>query len=83
VKPTETVSPDRGDEEVPAVDDTEFAAPSHEEARTDVRGFFLGAVRMMLEMLLEEEIRGLVGAGRWLQVADTRTRATSATFVGC
>ncbi|AGC42883.1 hypothetical protein MYSTI_01548 [Myxococcus stipitatus DSM 14675] len=30
--------------------------------RTEVRALFLGAIRMALEMLLEEEVRSLVGA---------------------
>ncbi|QSQ18596.1 hypothetical protein JY572_18555 [Myxococcus landrumensis] len=63
------------------MDDTDFAAPSHEEVRTDVRALFLGAIRMTLEMLLEEEIRGLVGAGnRW---RGARTNATAATCEVC
>lgn len=64
------------------MDDTEFAAPSHEEVRTDVRGLFLGAIRMTLEMLLEEEIRGLVGAGRWQQVAGRKDQRNGSYLRG-
>ncbi|QDE81667.1 hypothetical protein BHS07_08895 [Myxococcus xanthus] len=64
------------------MDDTEFAAPSHEEVRTDVRALFLGAIRMTLEMLLEEEIRGLVGAGRWQQVAGRKDQRNGSYLRG-
>ncbi|NTX36205.1 transposase [Myxococcus sp. CA033] len=64
------------------MDDTDFAAPSHEEVRTDVRALFLGAIRMTLEMLLEEEIRGLVGAGRWQQVAGRKDQRNGSYLRG-
>jgi transposase-like protein len=66
VKPTPSWSSLGGEaEEYPDVDVTDFEPPSHEEVRTDVRGLFLGAIRVTLEMLLEEEVQELVGAGRW------------------
>lgn len=66
MKPTPSWSSLGGEaEEFPNVDVTEFEPPSHEEVRTDVRALFLAAIRTTLEMLLEEEVRELVGAGRW------------------
>ena len=66
MKPTPSWSSLAGEaEEFPAVNDIDFEAPSHEEVRTDVRALFLGAIRTTLEMLLEEEVRELVGAGRY------------------
>jgi transposase-like protein len=56
------------------VDTTEFEAPSHDEVRTDVRELFLGAIRMTLEMLLEEEVRELVGVGRWQKALARKDR---------
>ena len=56
------------------MDVTEFEPPSHEEVRTDVRALFRGAIRMTLEMLLEEEIREMVGAGRWQKVVGRKDR---------
>lgn len=62
------------------MDDTDFVAPSHEEVRADVRALFLGAIRMVLETLLEEEVRELVGAGRW-QKALGRKDSRNGTYL--
>jgi putative transposase len=43
----------------------EFEVPTQEEFHCDLRALCLGAIRLTLEMLLDEEIRTLVGAGRW------------------
>ena len=66
MKPTPSWSPfGEGAEEFLTVEDIDFVPPLHEEVRTDVKALFLGAIRMTLEMLLEEEIREMVGVGRW------------------
>src|SRR5690606_12967076 len=56
--------------------------PSHEEVRTDVRALFLGAIRVTLEMLLEEEVRELVGAERWQQAGARRDRRNGSYLRG-
>ncbi len=53
---------------------TNFDPPSHEDVRTDLRALFLGAIRMTLEMMLEEEVRELVGAGRWQKAIERKDR---------
>jgi hypothetical protein len=42
----------------------EFELPTQEQFRGDLRALCLGAIRLTLEMLLDEEVRTLVGAGR-------------------
>ncbi len=61
---------------------TDFEAPSHEEVRTDVRALFLGAIRTTLEMLLEEEVRELVGAGRWAKALSRKDRRNGSYLRG-
>lgn len=56
------------------MDDTSIDLPTHEDVRTDIRSLFLGAIRMTLEMLLEEELRELVGVGRWQKALGRRDR---------
>jgi putative transposase len=56
------------------VEVTNFDPPSHEDVRTDLRALFLGAIRMTLEMMLEEEVRELVGAGRWQKAIERKDR---------
>ena len=60
----------------------EFAPPSHEDVRTDVRAMFLGAIRMTLEMLLEEEVREMVGVGRWQKLAGRKDRRNGSYLRG-
>jgi putative transposase len=43
----------------------ELEVPTQENIRTDLRSVFQGTIRVVLEMILEEEIREMVGAGRW------------------
>jgi putative transposase len=64
------------------VDVTEFEPPSHEEVRTDVRALFLGAIRVTLEMLLEEEVRELVGTGRWQKALGRKDRRNGSYLRG-
>jgi len=39
--------------------------PTQENVWTDLRSVFQGAIRVVLEVILEEELREMVGAGRW------------------
>jgi len=39
--------------------------PSKGEVQSDLKAIFLGAIRVTLELILEEEIRRLVGAYKW------------------
>jgi putative transposase len=64
------------------VDVTDFEPPSHEEVRTDVRSLFLGAIRVTLEMLLEEEVRELVGVGRWQKALARKDRRNGSYLRG-
>ncbi len=43
----------------------ELELPTQENFRTDLRSVFQGAIRVVLELILEEELREMVGAGRW------------------
>jgi hypothetical protein len=43
----------------------ELELPTQENIRTDLRSVFQGAIRVALELILEEEIRSMVGAKRW------------------
>lgn len=56
--------------------------PSHEDVRTDVRSLFLGAIRVTLEMLLEEEVRELVGVGRWQKALARKDRRNGSYLRG-
>lgn len=53
-------------------DVTEFEAPTQEDVRTDLRSVFMGAIRMTLETLLEEEIRQMVGGSRWARIGNRK-----------
>lgn len=56
--------------------------PTHEDVRTDVRSLFLGAIRVTLEMLLEEEVRELVGVGRWQKALARKDRRNGSYLRG-
>jgi len=51
---------------------TDIELPSQEDVRVDLRSVFLGAIRVTLESLLEEEIRAVVGAYRWQRLNGRR-----------
>jgi putative transposase len=51
---------------------TEIELPSQEDVRADLRSVFLGAIRVTLESLLEEEIRAVVGAYRWQRLSGRK-----------
>ena len=57
-----------GAEEFPVIDVSGIEVPSQDDVQFDLRSLFLGAIRASLETLLEEEIRGLVGASRWARM---------------
>ena len=61
-----------GAEEFPVDDVTEFEPLSQEDVRGDLRQVFLGAIRMTLETLLEEEVRGMVGVSRWSRLGGRK-----------
>jgi len=50
----------------------EFELPTQEDFRGDLRALCLGAIRLTLEMLLDEEVRTLVGAGRWQRLVGRK-----------
>jgi transposase-like protein len=50
----------------------DFELPTQEDFRCDLRALCLGAIRLTLETLLNEEIRNLVGAGRWQRMASRK-----------
>jgi transposase-like protein len=50
----------------------EVGVPTQDAIRTDLRALFRGAIRLTLESLLEEEIRELVGAGRWQRLGERK-----------
>lgn len=43
----------------------QFVTPAQEEIRHDISSLFRGAIRLMLECLLEQEVREMVGARRY------------------
>ena len=51
---------------------TEVELPSQEDVRADLRSVFLGAIRVTLESLLEEELRNLLGASRWQRLGGRK-----------
>jgi transposase-like protein len=53
-------------------DDADFSRPTQDQIRTDLRDVLRGAVRTALEVLLEEEIRALVGARPWQRLVSRR-----------
>jgi putative transposase len=64
------------------MDDTDIDLPSHDEVRADVRALFLGAIRVTLEMMLEEEVRELVGVGRWQKALARKDRRNGSYLRG-
>jgi Transposase, Mutator family len=61
---------------------SEFEALPQEDVRGDLRQVFLGAIRMTLETLLEEEIRGMVGASRWARIGGRKDRRNGSYLRG-
>ncbi len=52
--------------------DAPMPFPTQEEVTVDLQSVFRGAIRMALESLLEEELRELVGAGRYERTTARR-----------
>jgi hypothetical protein len=52
-------------EELPTNEVADLEVPTQENVRTDLRSVFQGAIRVVLELVLEEELREMVGAARW------------------
>lgn len=46
--------------------------PTQEDIRIDLRDVFLGAIRLALETLLEEEVKSMIGAARYERTAARR-----------
>jgi hypothetical protein len=59
----------------------EFELPTQEDFRCDLRALCLGAIRLTLETLLNEEIGNLVGAGGWQRMPSSRCPSTYDTQV--
>lgn len=51
---------------------TAVEAVSQEEQRQDLKGMFQGAIRLVLEMVLEEEVKAMVGARRFERVGSRK-----------
>ncbi len=58
----------------------ELELPTQENIRTDLRSVFQGAIRVALELILEEEIRSMVGAKRWERQAQ-RVDSRNGTYL--
>ncbi len=58
----------------------ELGLPTQENFRTDLRTLCQGAIRVALEVVLEEEIRALVGAKKWERQAQ-RVDSRNGTYL--
>jgi len=58
----------------------EFPRLTQEELRKDLRTVFLGSIRLVLELLLENEVKEMVGAGRYQRLV-TRKDARNGTYL--
>ena len=54
---------------------------TQDELRTDLKSLFQGAIRLTLEMVLEEELKAMVGARRFERVAGRKDRRNG-TYLG-
>ena len=57
----------------------EFEGGTQEELRLDLRALFQGAIRVVIENVLQEEVRELVGARRFEGIGITRARSVAAS----
>ena len=53
-------------------EDVEFERATQEELRTDLRSLFQGAIRLVIENVLQEEVRELVGARRFERLSQRK-----------
>lgn len=60
----------------------DFEGISQEQTRADLGELFRGAIRMSLEMMLEEEVKAMVGAGRYERGAERRGRRNGSYLRG-
>lgn len=58
----------------------ELELPTQENFRTDLRALFQGAIRVALEVVLEDEIREMVGAKKWERQAQ-RVDSRNGTYL--
>lgn len=58
----------------------ELELPTQENFRTDLRTLFQGAIRVALEVVLEDEIREMVGARKWERQAQ-RVDSRNGTYL--
>jgi transposase-like protein len=58
----------------------ELELPTQENFRTDLRTLFQGAIRVALEVVLEDEIRQMVGARKWERQAQ-RVDSRNGTYL--
>jgi putative transposase len=58
----------------------ELELPTQENFRTDLRALFQGAIRVALEVVLEDEIRAMVGARKWERQAQ-RVDSRNGTYL--
>ena len=49
-----------------------MSGPRKEELRQDLKSLFQGAIRVTLEMVLEEELKAMVGARRFERVGSRK-----------
>ena len=62
----------------------EVERATQEELRQDLKSLFQGAIRVTLEMVLEEELKAMVGARRFERVGSFgRTTGTARTSGAC
>ena len=52
----------------------EIGRATQDELRDDLRELFQGAIRLTLEMVLEEELKAMVGARRFERVGRVKSR---------
>jgi putative transposase len=64
--------PEPSSEELPMQDVVEMGRVAQAELRDDLSALFRGAIRLMLEMVLEEELKAMVGARRFERVGSRK-----------
>ena len=61
----------------------EVERATQEELRQDLKSLFQGAIRVTLEMVLEEELKAMVGARRFERVSSRKDTGTARTSGAC
>jgi putative transposase len=61
-------------------DADDFTPPTQEEVRTDLQSLFRGAIRLVLESVLEQEVREMIGARRYERMG-TRKDHRNGTYL--